>query len=143
MREADRRLVIDTNVVFSALLSAKGASAELLRRVLQRHVGIALSMSVLLEYEEVLLSPSKLQLTGKTGHEVQNLLKSLAAVALPAPRRWSYRPMLSDPDDEIILEAAIGGGATDIVTFNSSDFTLPPWFGIMVVTPADVLRSMP
>ena len=32
------------------------------------------------------------------------------------------RPMLSDPNDELVLETAINGGAEAIVTFNERDF---------------------
>ena len=55
--------------------------------------------------------------------------------------RW--RPQLSDPTDELILEAAANGKAESIVTHNLRDF-LPGAraFGMKVITPAQLLEEL-
>jgi predicted nucleic acid-binding protein len=51
--------------------------------------------------------------------------------------------MLRDPDDEMVLDAAVNGRAEVIVTFNVQDF-LPEarQFNLAVLTPAEALRRL-
>ena len=50
------------------------------------------------------------------------VLDDLAAVARPVRLAFRWRPRLSDPDDDMVLETAINGSASAIVTFNQRDF---------------------
>ena len=51
--------------------------------------------------------------------------------------------LLSDPADEMVLEAAVNGRAAAIVTFNQRDFGVSPLqFGVEVLTPAVALRRI-
>jgi predicted nucleic acid-binding protein len=54
----------------------------------------------------------------------------------------SSPPQLSDPNDEMVLEAAINDFAEAILTHNTRDF-LPParWFGVKVITPGSILKE--
>lgn len=54
---------------------------------------------------------------------------------------YRWRPQLSDPDDEMVLECAISAQASAIVTFNTKDF-LPNamLFGIEIISPSEFLR---
>jgi predicted nucleic acid-binding protein len=54
-----------------------------------------------------------------------------------------WRPYLPDPNDEMVLEAAVNGRANAIVTFNARDYgNVPQTFGIDVLTPAQALRRL-
>ncbi len=50
--------------------------------------------------------------------------------------------MLRDASDEMVLEAALSGGADAIVTHNVRDFWPSRTFGIEVATPGEVVRRM-
>ncbi|MQA92283.1 MAG: hypothetical protein GEU90_18990 [Gemmatimonas sp.] len=51
-----------------------------------------------------------------------------------------WRPFLSDPGDEMVLEIAVGGRAEVIVTHNLRDFAgVEDRFGIRVLSPAAFL----
>lgn len=55
--------------------------------------------------------------------------------------RW--RPQLRDPNDEMVLEAAINGRADALVTYNIRDFRdAGPRFGIRIARPADLLEEV-
>lgn len=114
--------VLDTDVLVAALRSHTGASRQLLLAALHRQFAILLSVPLLLEYEAVLTRPQHLEVSGLTANEVARVLDDLAAVASPVPLAFRWRPQLSDPNDDMVLETAINGGASAIVTFNQRHF---------------------
>jgi predicted nucleic acid-binding protein len=60
----------------------------------------------------------------------------------PVEIGFRYRPQLRDPDDELVLEAALNGGADAIVTHNVRDF-LPESLlhGIAVLPPGRIIKD--
>jgi predicted nucleic acid-binding protein len=79
---------------------------------------------------------------GYTEAEIDRFLVLFAGFTEKAKRYYQYSPQLSDPDDEHVLEAAIGGHAQAIVTHNTSDFLpVAKDFGIQVVTPRVILQE--
>lgn len=62
----------------------------------------------------------------------------------PVGTRFLWRPQLRDPADEVVLEAAINGGADALVAFNRRDFgDAPDRFGIDLLSPRQALRRVP
>mgnify|MGYP000482221729 CR=1 FL=1 len=70
--------VLDTNVLVAAIRSPKGASAEILRRVLTGQEKVLCSVPLFMEYESVLLRPEHLAAAGAQAPEVINVLDVLA-----------------------------------------------------------------
>ncbi len=96
--------------------------------------------ALFLEYEEVLKRPEQRSVSGLTLAEIDRTLAALAAALEPVDVRFIWRPQLSDPDDEMVLEAAVNGRADALVTHNLADFeAIAPKFGLLVVRPADLL----
>jgi len=62
---------------------------------------------------------------------------------VPVRPHFLWRPQLRDPNDEMVLEAALNGGADTIVTFNTKDF-LPAvaGLGVRVERPSETLRRL-
>jgi predicted nucleic acid-binding protein len=70
-------------------------------------------------------------------------LDDLASVAKPVRLAFRWRPRLSDPNDDMVLETAINGGATAIVTFNQRDFAdAGKDFECAIIRPATGLRRI-
>lgn len=114
--------VLDTSVLVAALRSSEGASRQLLLAALDRRFELLLSVPLVLEYEAVLTRHEHLVASGLSTEEVGQVLDDLAAVARPVRLAFRWRPRLSDPDDDMVLETAVNGSADAIVTFNRRDF---------------------
>jgi putative PIN family toxin of toxin-antitoxin system len=114
--------VLDTDVIVAALRSDRGASRQLLLAGLNQQFELLLSVPLILEYESVLTRPEHLAAFGLSSAEVGLVLDDVAAIARPVRLAFRWRPRLSDPNDDMVVETAINGGASAIVTFNQRDF---------------------
>jgi predicted nucleic acid-binding protein len=103
----------------------------------------AASVALFLEYEMVLLREEHREAAGMAINDVYLVLDELAAILRPVVPYFQWRLMLSDPDDERVLEAAINGRANVLVTFNLRDY-LPAAhrFNVAVLRPAELLRRL-
>ena len=136
------KAVVDTNVVVSAFLSHHGASNVVLAAAAKGAFAMFASPPLFFEYEEVMKRPEHLLKSGMSIAQVDRALRDLAALIVPVDVRFLWRPQLRDPDDEMVLEAAINGGADHIVTFNAKDFTVAERFGVAVLTPHKFLETI-
>jgi putative PIN family toxin of toxin-antitoxin system len=135
--------VLDTDVIIAAFRSDRGASRQLLLAALHREFELLLSVPLILEYEAVLTRPEHLAACGLSGDEASRVLDDLAAIARPVRLAFRWRPRLSDPDDDMVLETAINGNAGAIVTFNQRDFaTGIKDFRCGLLLPAMALREI-
>lgn len=135
------KLVLDTDVVVAALRSSQGASRAWLEAVLRREVDLILSVPLILQYEEVLMRPDHLAAGGLSSRDVGVLLDALCAVCQPVEISFLWRPVLRDPTDEMVLEAAVSGEADRILTFNEGDYEGSEHFRIQVMRPGPAWRK--
>jgi putative PIN family toxin of toxin-antitoxin system len=127
---------LDTDVVVAAMRSPAGASAGILRLIRQGQAALLLSVPLAMEYEEVCQKPSHRSASGLTRREVDAFMDALIAMAVPVETHFLWRPQLRDPNDEMVLEAAVNGHADALVTFNLRDFgTVPSEFGVELLLP--------
>jgi predicted nucleic acid-binding protein len=68
------------------------------------------------------------------------LLDAVAAVVEPVRLAFLWRPVVRDPDDDMVLEAAVNGRADALVTFNIRDFDEASSFGVAVLSPGETVR---
>lgn len=135
------RFVLDTDVVVAAFRSPTGASAALVELALDGGITLLVSVPLALEYEAVLKRDEHLLATAMTIDEMDRRIRSLVALCEPIYRAFRWRPQLRDPADEMVLEAAVNGGADMLVTFNRRDFgTAPAAFGIACGLPRNALE---
>lgn len=134
------RLILDTCVVLAAVKSRGGASNLLVNLALSGRVQIALTQPLVSEYEDVLYRPEH-RVQNWTDEDLSTLIDDLLAVADLITPDFSYRPVLNDEGDEMVVEAAFNADAW-IVTFNVRDFKPAARFNIRVLQPSDVLKEM-
>jgi putative PIN family toxin of toxin-antitoxin system len=136
------RTVLDTSVLISALRSNAGAAAEIIRLVLQRELTILMDYKLACEYRDVALRPTQLGGSGKSRAETALIVDALEAVAEPVFVAFRYRPLSSDPNDDMVLDVAINGNANIIATNNIRHFREAAGrFLINVSTPAELLSK--
>jgi putative PIN family toxin of toxin-antitoxin system len=132
------QVVVDTNVVLSALRSMEGASYRLLKMVGDPRWQMNVSVALLLQYEAV--ARREAVPLHATLEEADKFIDYLTAASEHRAIYFAWRPQLTDPNDEFILELAVAAGATHFVTFNRADFQGAKDFGINVVEPREFLR---
>src|SRR5262245_42623674 len=137
------RVALDTDVIVAAVRSRTGASNALLRAVRRGRLQAVASVPLMLEYEAVLMRAEHRRVSGFSVAQVQQFMDGLSAVLSPVTPYFLWRPTLRDPNDEMVLEAAVNGQADVIVTFNVRDY-LPGanQFHLAVLTPAQTLRRL-
>jgi len=134
------RAILDTNVLVAGLRSRRGAAHEILRRLARRQWTIVLSNNVLTEYQEVLHREQRA--LPYTHEEIERLLDGLCLAAEKKRLRSRWWPVLSDPDDEMMVHLAVEGRVEYVVTHNVRHLQPAGRFGVSVVTPAEFLREL-
>ena len=138
------RYLIDTNVLVAALMSKRGASHQILRRVLTGEIPIVIHHKLLWEYRDV---TSRTELNARfalDGEELSRLIGRIAHVAQEIPVRYLWRPNLSDEGDNFVLEIAAAAAPCTIVTHNVDDFRQGQlrFPEIAVLTPSALLTRL-
>ena len=134
------RLILDTAVMVAAIRSDAGASRRLLLAALERRLTLLVSVPLMIEYQAVMTRPEHLKASGLSAADIEVLLDAVAAVAEPVRLAFLWRPIVRDPDDDMVLEAAVNGKADALVTFNLRDFAgVANKFSIAVLSPGEAV----
>ena len=102
-----------------------------------------MSVGLSVEYEAKCTLETHYRAAGLTPEQVQVFLDTLAALVQPVRTHYLWRPQLRDPGDEMVLEAAVNGGAEVLVSFNHRHFgEAPSRFGIDMLLPSELIRRI-
>lgn len=134
------KVVVDTNVVIAGLRARRGASFGIVSGMLNNRLDFLISVPLLLEYEEVMKRANPPLLPHFSDADKDIFLNGFAAFGKCPKIFYLWRPILRDPDDDMLVELAVAGAATYIVTANTSDFQGIDGFGIGVITPQHFYR---
>ena len=134
------RVVLDTNVLVAGLRSRQGASFRLLDEVGRGKFEIALSVPLVLEYEDALLRHAPV--TGLSRRDVDVILDYFCSVAHLQTIFFLWRPLLPDPKDDLVLELAVAAGCRTVVTYNARDFRGAERLGVSAQRPGPFLKAI-
>jgi len=135
-----QKIVIDTNVILSGLMSKKGGSFKVLSMIPKNRFSVVISVPLILEYESVLLKNLKnFNLTKK---DINDFLDYICLVSEHTKIFYLWRPVLKDPYDDHILELAVSSNSKYIITYNLKDFNEVYQFGVRPVTPETFLSKL-
>ena len=129
-----QNIVIDTNVLLSALYSNKGASYKLLSIIDSNKFVVNISTTLIYEYEEILKQKSKLEFK-----YIDSILNYICKIGKKNKIFYLWRPKLKDVDDDFLLELAVKSDSI-IVTLNKKDFKPAKQFNLKVMTPKEFLQ---
>ena len=138
------RIVIDTNVLLSALFSKKGKSFELIEllgtKAIEGERYNIVSIPLALEFEEVLLRPKNREKYDYFTHEeIRLIISDIVNISHRTKLHFLWRPFLKDSFDDKVLETAVNGQAKAIITYNAKDFAgVKKYFDIDILTPAEL-----
>lgn len=135
---AKHRIVIDTNVIVTALRSRNGFSFKLLSIIDDSRFEVSISVPLILEYEDALKrEKSKIKLSKS---DINDIIDYICLIADKRKIFYLWRPYLKDPKDDMVLELAVESESKYIITFNKKDFEGTAKFGIEVITPKEFLK---
>jgi putative PIN family toxin of toxin-antitoxin system len=134
------RIILDTNVLYAGLYSSKGASFRVLQAIEEGKVKMVISTTLLFEYEDILKRNQAA--LGLSSREIEKILDYVCMQSKHQRIYFLWRPCLSDPKDDHLLELAIASETKIIVTHNTKDFKNAEPFGIKPITPKELMEEI-
>ena len=135
------RAVVDTNIIVRAIIKPKGTVGPVLQRLREGHFTLLYTEGLLTELVDVLNRPrirNKYYLSQEDIEIVLALILLRGEPVNPTRRIDACR----DPEDNMILEAAVSARANAIVSGDEDLLTLHPFEGIPIIRPAAFLSML-
>jgi len=139
------RIVVDTNVLVSAVLNPHGKPAAILNAIIDDDLNLITSPAILEEARRVFFYPKIKKLLKRnnvTLEETDNYIDRLGKIAFIVPGDTKVDVITDDPVDNIILACAIEGQANYIVSGDHHLTSLKIYQGIEITSAADLLVHM-
>jgi len=136
-------IVVDTSVLISALIGPKGPNREIIRVCLNGNYSPLISNALFQEYKGVSSRGKIMELCPLTAPELRDLLNAFYSVCQWVPIYYLWRPNLPEEGDNFLIELAIAGNATCIITNNVRDIKNSEltFAGLRILTPEELLRG--
>lgn len=129
------RVVLDTNVLVSGLLSEHGPPGLIVDLVFAGELALVYDARLLAEYREVLVRP-ELKIDPADAEELLRAIEDTGEVATALP--WPHR--LPDPDDEVVLAVADAAQVACVVTGNLRHFPRAQRGRVTVFSPREFVE---
>jgi putative PIN family toxin of toxin-antitoxin system len=131
------RVVLDTNILISALLNPQGSPAQVFLMTFQDpETQLCVSGNIYSEYEEVIRRPR----FNRGDSEIEATLRTIRVKGFWVKPTEKVHAC-SDPDDDIFLECAQAANAHYLVTGNAKDFPAA-WASTQILTPRQFLDAV-
>ena len=134
-----QKIILDTNVVVSALIQKSYPHYIVFNHVLEDYVQLCLSEKLLYEYRDVLSRPKFAGIAHFT-HNAEIVMNRFVKTAL------FYEPkiclnIIKDESDNKLLELAVESNADFLITGNSVDFTMARYENTQILSPRNYWES--
>jgi len=129
------RVVVDTNVIISALLSPAGPPGRILDLLLTGHIVALYDDRITAEYHDVVARPRLRIDQAEAGIVLDRLEREGVFVAAPP-----LQITIPDLDDAAFIEVAVAGGAVALVTGNGRHFApAREYVSVPILSPAEFI----
>ncbi|MHB0875234.1 MAG: putative toxin-antitoxin system toxin component, PIN family [Anaerolineae bacterium] len=133
--------VVDSSVYVSAMLTPSGRASEVVRG-LRAGRFVALYSAALLDELRRVLSEPRMAIRFLVRPEDVDALCDLLTLRGLLVQRATLVRVCRDPNDDMVLEAALAGNADAIVTADKDLLSLHPFRGIPIIDPTAFLRML-
>jgi putative PIN family toxin of toxin-antitoxin system len=127
------KIVIDTNVIVTALLSPYSHSAQVLRLVLTKNIDMAIDSRIISKYREILRP--KFDFDQNNVKIILDYLYTIAEKIIASPLSIE----LPDPDDKMFYEVATSAKDKYLITGNKKHFPKNICKKVEILSPKDFL----
>ena len=136
-------VVVDTNVFVSACLGS-GPANQVIAACLAQKCRPLMGPALYAEYEDVLGRPALWQRSPLSALERRDLLDIFLGASLWTRVYFGWRPNLADEADNHLVELAVAGGASHLITRNLRDLARAElqFPGLRALDPASFLKEM-
>jgi hypothetical protein len=135
-------VVLDTNVIISGLLSETSSPAEIIRRWEAGDFDAVVSPALLSELGRALKYPRVAQFLKLTKEQTSDFFRRYILAANMVDPPVSLDVIRDDPEDNRVLECAVGGNANFIVSGDKHLLAIKEYLGIVILSPAEFLRLL-
>ena len=137
------RIVLDTNLVVSVILSPDGKPATILKMALTAKLDLVLSpaileeISLVLNYERIVKLFTKRSITPE---KLKDALHKIVKTAIMVPGKKEVYHIDKDPSDNMFLSCALEGKADFIISGDHHLTDLKEYKNIQIVDPDTFLK---
>lgn len=139
------QIVLDTNVIISAIVNPAGSPGKILEQVFDQEVSLCLSPPMIAEIRRVLRYPKIVNLIKQKGRTVEleeDQIDKIVEIARVTMGQVTIKPIATDPDDDMFLECAIEANADYIISGDKHLKDLGNFQGVPILTPRAFLDML-
>jgi uncharacterized protein len=133
------RIVLDTNVLISALVSATGTAAQILARCQAGELELLISPANLTELRRVLAYPKIRKRLDYTDTQIEAFVTFLEQSFIVLTPLTEVRAVLADSDDDKFVALALAGEAQYIISGDDHLLRIGQYEGVTILKPAAFL----
>jgi uncharacterized protein len=133
------RVVLDTNVLISAFISNKGASAQLLAHCQAGELELLISPDAIVELRRVLTYPRVRKRLDYGDEHIDRFVALLEEIAIVITPASVERVVPADADDDKFIALALAGEAQYLVTGCDHLLSISRFEGVTILKPAAFL----
>lgn len=136
------KIVLDTNILVSALINPHGRPAQIIDYVFENKVRLFTSPPIVEELERVLSYPKLMKRHGLGREKLREFISDLLSIMLLIQDEENIEVITEDPSDNKYLSCALNAKADFIVSGDVHLLKLGGYGGIQIATAAQFLEIM-
>ncbi|MDO8609312.1 MAG: putative toxin-antitoxin system toxin component, PIN family [bacterium] len=134
------KVVIDTNVIISSLLSSSGPPAKIISLWEQQKIEVVASTEIIREYEEVLIRLHSAY-DKITKNEINKFIKGVRQFSIITKPQKHFNVVLKDKDDNVFIDCAVSESVQFIISGDKHLLSIGEFQHILILTPTKFLQK--